>query len=199
MIRQIAAAVASEYRLIFQNRGVMLVLLFAPLIYTILYSSAYAKQIATEVPIAIIDHSQSHSSRELISMFGASPYIDIRYQPTDMQEAKSLFMNGDIYGIVYIPNNYDRCAARNEQRWISLYLDASYFLMYRQVFAGVAGTVSSIAHFTPFSFSAPRTNVTDITAPFREIPGTAESAAAKPIKKPSKPDIDLASLLPRCK
>ena len=85
MIRQIAAAVASEYRLIFQNRGVMLVLLFAPLIYTILYSSAYAKQIATEVPIAIIDHSQSHSSRELISMFGASPYIDIRYQPTDMQ------------------------------------------------------------------------------------------------------------------
>ena len=149
MIRQIAAAVASEYRLIFQNRGVMLVLLFAPLIYTILYSSAYAKQIATEVPIAIIDHSQSHSSRELISMFGASPYIDIRYQPTDMQEAKSLFMNGDIYGIVYIPNNYDRCAARNEQRWISLYLDASYFLMYRQVFAGVAGTVSSIHNVTP--------------------------------------------------
>ena len=106
MTQRLISAIRNEYRLIFKNSGVVLILLFAPLIYAILYSSAYAEQVATKIPIAVIDNSRSHSSRALMSQLGASPYIEIKYQPTDMPSAKSLLFNRDIYGIVYIPDNY---------------------------------------------------------------------------------------------
>ena len=87
MIQQIISAIKSEYKLIFRNHGELLVLIFAPLIYAVLYSSAYAKQVATKIPIAVIDNSNSHSSREIIKLFNASPYIDVRYEAEDMSAA----------------------------------------------------------------------------------------------------------------
>ena len=149
MTQQLISAIRNEYRLIFRNSGVVLILLFAPLIYAILYSSAYAEQVATKIPIAVIDNSRSHSSRELITKLGASPYIDIKYLPTDMPSAKSLLFSRDAYGILYIPDNYEKLAIQGNQRHISLYLDASYFLMYRQVLLGVTSTISSLKSTAP--------------------------------------------------
>ena len=149
MIQRFTKAIQSEYRTIFSNNGVILVMIFAPLIYSILYSGAYAKQVATEVPVAIIDHSNTHSSRVLTTTLNASPYINITHQATDLVEAKRELLNENIYGIIYIPHNYEDCALQGCQRSISLYLDASYFLMYRQVLEGVAGTISSIKERQP--------------------------------------------------
>lgn len=149
MTQQLISAIRNEYRLIFKNSGVVLILLFAPLIYAILYSSAYAEQVATKIPIAVIDNSRSYSSCELMSQLGASPYIEIKYQPTDMPSAKSLLFNRDIYGIVYIPDNYEKLALQGNQRDILLYLDASYFLMYRQVLLGVTSTISALKSTAP--------------------------------------------------
>lgn len=149
MIQQLISTIHAEYRLIFRNSGVVLVLIFAPLIYSLLYSSAYAEQVATEIPVALIDHSHSHSSRELIAELSASPYIDIRYRPTDMQAAKSLLFDYRIHGIIYIPDDYEKLVLQGNQRWISLYLDASYFLMYRQTLLGVSGAISSLKSATP--------------------------------------------------
>ena len=149
MIQQNISAIKSEYKLIFRNHGVLLVLIFAPLIYAVLYSSAYAKQVATKIPIAVIDNSNSHSSRELIGLFNASPYIDVRYEAEDMFAAKRLLFDGKIYGIVFIPHQYAESEIEKKQRWISAYFDASYFLMYRQVLQGVAGAISSIQTIQP--------------------------------------------------
>ena len=149
MIQQLISAIHDEYRQIFRNSGVVLVMIFAPLIYATLYSSAYAEQVATKIPVAVIDNSRSHSSREFISQLGASPYIDIKYQPTDMPSAKSLLFERNAYGIVYIPDNYEKLALQGNQRQISLYLDASYFLMYRQVLLGVTSAISSLKSSMP--------------------------------------------------
>lgn len=149
MILRFTKTIHSEYRTIFTHSGVMLVMIFAPLIYAVLYSSAYAKQVATEVPIAVIDHSNTHSSRALASTLNASPYIDITHKATDMPAAQRLLFDENIYGVIYIPQDYEDCDLQGHQRTISLYLDASYFLMYRQVLEGVAGAISSIKEAQP--------------------------------------------------
>ena len=61
-----------------------------------------------------------------------------------MTEAKKLLYSRKIYGIVLIPNNYANNIITGEQSTIALYLDASYFLMYRQLFQGVASVISTI-------------------------------------------------------
>lgn len=136
-------AIALEFKIIFKNRGVILILIFAPLIYATLYSSCYAKQVLERVPIAIVDDSNSHSSRELVSKLSASPYLNPQHFATDILEAKNLLYNREIYGIVYIPKSYEVDILRTQQAVVSVYCDASYFLMYRQVLQGVFSVISS--------------------------------------------------------
>ena len=50
----------------------------------------------------------------------------------DMDEAKHLFYDREIYGVVYIPSDYEEKLLGGQQAVVSLYVDASYFLMYRQ-------------------------------------------------------------------
>lgn len=52
-----------------------------------------------------------------------------------------LFHERKINGIIVIPSDYEKKIMRNERVNISIYADASYFLMYRQVFFDVMGSV----------------------------------------------------------
>lgn len=144
MIKHITQIISTQYRIILSHRSVVLIFIIAPLIYAFLYSVAYDKQVVTKVPIALIDNSQSTESNDLKIMLNASPYIDVAYMVTDMTEAKKLLYSRKIYGIVLIPNNYANNIITGEQSTIALYLDASYFLMYRQLFQGVASVISTI-------------------------------------------------------
>ena len=144
MIRQIVSIISVELRIIARNGGVMLILLFAPLIYAVVYSSAYAKQVVEDVPIAVIDNSQSTSSRKVIAMLNASPYLDVKFQTANMLSAEKLLHNREIYGMVYIPEQYELDIISGRQSVVSVYCDASYFLMYREIFQGFTSVISTI-------------------------------------------------------
>ena len=51
-----------------------------------------------------------------------------------MEEAEELLFARKIYGVVYIPQDYEKQLLGGSSAAVSLYVDASYFLMYRQVF-----------------------------------------------------------------
>lgn len=48
------------------------------------------------------------TSRALIETFNSGPNTYVAYEPTSMEEAKELFFGRKIYGVVYIPSDYDR-------------------------------------------------------------------------------------------
>ena len=58
----------------------------------------------------------------------------VAYEPSGMEEAEELFFARKIYGVVYIPQDYEKQLLGGSSAAVSLYVDASYFLMYRQVF-----------------------------------------------------------------
>lgn len=139
--RQFRTVVANEYRTIFTDAGVLLILVFALLIYSTLYSLAYGPQVLRNVPIGVIDESHTQTSRELIRTFDAGPNTYVAYEPSGMEEAKELFFGRKIYGIVYIPSNFEKNLLGGSQANVSIYVDASYFLMYRQVFQELVTTI----------------------------------------------------------
>lgn len=132
--RQFISVAANEYRTIFSDKGVMLVLIFALLIYSTVYSLAYKPQVLRNVPVAVVDECKTPASRNLITLFDAGPNTYIACEPADMEEARRLLFDRSIYGIVYIPENYERQLAAGLQAVVPIYADASYFLVYRQVF-----------------------------------------------------------------
>jgi len=142
--------VANEYRTIFSDEGLILILMLAIFIYSFTYALGYAPQVLRNVPIGVIDESRTSASRELIRTFDAGPNVYVAYEPTSMEEAEELFFARKIYGVVYIPANYQKQLLGGQSAVVSLYVDASYFLMYRQVFqelvAGL-GTTGAMVNF----------------------------------------------------
>lgn len=140
----------NEYRTIFTDAGVLLILVLALLIYSTLYSSAYGSQVLRNVSIGVVDECRTPASRSLVELFNAGPNTYVAYDATDMEEARGLFFNRDIYGIVYIPADYERQLLGGGQANVALYVDASYFLMYRQVFQELVTSIGTTGAMVEF-------------------------------------------------
>ena len=89
--KQLGSVVRNEFRTIFKDGGVMLILIFALIIYATAYSLAYGSQVLRNVPIGVVDECRTPTSRSLIDTFNAGPNTYVAYNPTSMEEAKELF------------------------------------------------------------------------------------------------------------
>ena len=139
--REFVDILRHEYHYIFHDGGVLLVVVGAILIYSTAYSFAYKNEVLRDIPIAIVDNSQTPSSRQIIRSFDATPNLRVAYKPTSLEEAKKLFYQRKVNGVIVIPSDYEKKLQRAEKVNLAIYADASYFLMYRQVFFDVTNSV----------------------------------------------------------
>lgn len=128
----------NEYRHIFKDPGVLLIMVLAIFIYSVLYSFAYKNEVLRNIPVAVIDNSNTSMSHDLISDLDATPNMVVSYLPPSMEEAKELFYSRKVNGIIYIPEDYERKILKGENVILGLYVDASNFLMFRQVYEQAA-------------------------------------------------------------
>ena len=122
-----------ELNLIFSDSGAMLILLFAMLIYTTIYSIAYGAEVVESVPIAVVDEDNTSLSRRFVDGLRSGPNTQVRYQPSALYEAKQLFYNQDVSGVLYIPDGFSRDIYSGVQTDVTAVLDGSHLLLYRGV------------------------------------------------------------------
>ena len=111
-LQQFGAVVRNEFRTIFTDGGVLLILVFAMLI----------SQVLRNVPLGVVDACRTATSRSLIETFNAGPNTYVAYEPTDMEEARELFYGRKIYGVVYIPSDYERKLVGGSQADVAIYI-----------------------------------------------------------------------------
>lgn len=127
-------AFIDEFKLILSDGGAMLILLFAMLIYTTIYSIAYGAEVVSSVDIAVVDEDCTPTSRMLIDGLRSGPNTKVSYEPQSVMEAQDMFYHNLVYGIVVIPNGFERKLLSMEGCTVSLILDGSHLLLYREVF-----------------------------------------------------------------
>lgn len=130
-----------EIRTIFCDAGAMLILVFAMLIYTVIYSVAYGKEVVTDVAIGVVDEDNTQSSQRLIDGIRSGPNTEVIYEPVSIADAEEMFYNGDIYGVVYIPSGYELRLLSGHQANVGVVLDGSHLLLYRQVLEQAAADI----------------------------------------------------------
>lgn len=130
-IRDLWWVATNELRHIFRDRGVMLIFFVAGIAYPLLYNGIYKNEAVYEIPVAVVDLSSSAESREFLRKFNAAQEVKISNRCLSLEEAKALFTDGEVHGIVYIPSDYHLKLARMEQATISIYNDMSSFLYYK--------------------------------------------------------------------
>ena len=125
----------TELRRIFRDPGVVVIFVVATLAYPLLYKAIYWNEQITNVPVAVVDLSNSPQSREFLHRWNASPDIRLCYTCTSMSEAEQLLRNQKVHGIIYFPRDFaPQLADPLGQAHISLYCDMSSFLYMKAIY-----------------------------------------------------------------
>ena len=123
-----------EMKATIQDEGVLIFFILVPVFYPLLYSWAYNNEVVHDVPVAVVDMSHSHESREFVRHYNASPEVRVAYKCNDMKNAQDLMEKEVVFGIVYIPSDFDMRLNRMEQTTVSVYCDMSLMLTYKAIY-----------------------------------------------------------------
>lgn len=134
--RNIVSVLVEEYKRLLGDSGVLLIFLGAALLYPLLYSTIYMNETIRDMPIAVVDQSNTVQSRKLIRSFDATPDLKVTHTYNNMDEVKDPFYKGQIRGVVYIPADYSDKIHKQQQATVSTYSDMSSFLYYRTMALG---------------------------------------------------------------
>lgn len=125
-----------ELKNILNDSGALLILLFALIIYPVIYGIAYQNEVVRDIPIAVVDLDQTPSSRQLIRMTGATEQLEVAATVSSLSEAQTLFLKGLVCGVVLIPETFEKDLMTARQTSVTVYSDAGYFLIYKQTLSG---------------------------------------------------------------
>lgn len=120
-----------ELRTCLKDPGVLIFFLLVPLAYPLLYSFIYTREVVREVPVAVVDDSQSSLSRRYLRHIDATADVRLMAHCANMEEARTLMRRRDAYGIIYIPESFSRDLNRHQQTSVRIYPDMSGLLYYK--------------------------------------------------------------------
>lgn len=130
---------------VFGDKGVLLMLIIAPIIYGFFYPWPYSSEVVNHVPVGIIDHDNSNLSGTLVRYASASPYLDTE-RFINEQAAKEAIRSDQIAGYMVIPAGLEEQVQSGEQAHVSVLGNGGYFILNKNVqlgFSQAVGTVSA--------------------------------------------------------
>lgn len=129
-----------------RDKGVLLLLIGAPVLYGFFYPWFYADEVLTRVPVAVVDMDRTSLSRQITRFADADPRIEVRLVTASEHEAQQALWRGEIEGYAVIPPHLKRNVVRGESAVVSIEANGAYALLNKAVqfgFAEAVGTVSA--------------------------------------------------------
>lgn len=120
-----------ELKAVFRDSGVMIFFFLVPLVYPVLYALIYNNEVARDVPMVVVDQSDSYLSREFIRRVDATADVKVIGVYGNMEEAKHQIDSKQAYGILYFPTDFSKDMHAGRQATVSLYSDMSALLFYK--------------------------------------------------------------------
>ncbi|MDE6696242.1 MAG: ABC transporter permease, partial [Muribaculaceae bacterium] len=120
-----------ELKLMTSDIGIILFLMFLPLAYPIIYSLIYNPEQVRDVRMVVVDHDRSSLSRELVRNLDATQEIRIIGYAADLGEGKKAMNSHKCYGILEIPEGFEKKVGRGESSPAVIYSEMSLLLRYR--------------------------------------------------------------------
>lgn len=127
----LAVSFAEEWHIVLHDGGVLMFFVLLPLFYPITYTLIYNPEVIEKAPIAVVDYSRTPDSRRLVRDINATQAIDVVADCANMQEAKRLMAEKEVFGILEIPADYTKNIGRVEQSTATFYSEMSLMLRFR--------------------------------------------------------------------
>ncbi|WP_230659663.1 ABC transporter permease [Psychrobacter sp. I-STPA10] len=129
---------------VFQDKGVLLMLIIAPVIYGFFYPWPYSNQIIANVPVGIVDYDQSTLSHNIIRYSQSSPRLEtITFK--DEQAAKQALWDYQIAGYLVIPPELEKNVYAARPASVSVLGNGGYFILNKYVQTGFTQAVATVS------------------------------------------------------
>ncbi len=175
-LKTFAQIIGSELKVITSSYSIMLVLIGGIIVYGFLYNLMYAPNLVRDMPIVVVDDSQSALSREYSRLLDAAPQVKIESNILGMEEAKDMLSHNKIEGIVYLPKDFETRVKRGEQSTFATYGTTDVFLYYLALQESSAGAMLELndRYRANMAVFLPREDVQRIAqTPTANVVGTA--------------------------
>ena len=131
---------------ILRDKGAVLLLFGAPVLYGFFYPWFYSQEVVQRVPVAVVAQDNSSLARQMLRFAQASPRIDPQLVTADEGEARAAVLRGEVMGYALLPRDLKRDVIRRANVVVPVYANGAYPLVSKQVqygFAEAFGTVSA--------------------------------------------------------
>jgi ABC-2 type transport system permease protein len=139
----VAIAMGNEAQRILGDRGVLGLIVLAPLAYGALYPQPYLGQVLRSIPIAVVDQDRTELSRDLVQALDSDEAISVKVRSETLADAQAALDRHDVFAILAIPKDTERYVLRGQQARIAAYVDAAYFLLYSRTLQGISESAAA--------------------------------------------------------
>lgn len=129
---------------IFMDKGVVLMLIIAPVIYGFFYPWPYSSEVVNHVPVGIIDADNTNISQTITRYINASPQLDAR-RFNNEQAAQRALWTQDIAGYMVIPSGLEQQVISGKAAHVSVLGNGSYLILNKNVQLGFVKAVSTVS------------------------------------------------------
>ena len=141
--RGVAMAMGNEVQRILGDRGILGLIVLAPLAYGALYPQPYLGQVLRGIPIAVVDQDRTELSRDLVQALDSDEALKVAVRADTLADAQAALDHHDVFAIVGIPKDTERYVLRGQQARIAAYVDAAYFLLYSRTLQGISESAAA--------------------------------------------------------
>ncbi|MEE4242185.1 MAG: ABC transporter permease, partial [Desulfopila sp.] len=134
-----------ELRSLFTNPAILLTVFGGVLLYFFLYPLPYTQQVPRNQEVVVVNLDNSRLSRQFERMVNATPQVHLSTRAYSLREAKEIFLQRKLAGILVIPENFYRDLLLGHRPALSFAGDASYFLVYSTVLEGMTAAGNTLA------------------------------------------------------
>ncbi len=128
----------------FKDKGVVLMLVIAPIIYGFFYPWPYHSEVVFNVPVGIVDNDHSRLSKTIGRYSDASPRLKIHYYQNQAEAMQAMYQN-DIAGFMVIPAGLEKKVYAGKATHVSVLGNNSYFLINKYVQTGFTQAVATVS------------------------------------------------------
>jgi ABC-2 type transport system permease protein len=144
--RGVAIAMSNEAQRVLGDRGILGLIVLAPLAYGALYPQPYLGQVLRGLPIAVVDQDHTELSRDLVQTLDSDEALKVAVRADTIADAQAALDRHDVFAILAIPKDTERQVLRGEQARIAAYVDAAYFLLYSRTLQGISEAASTVSN-----------------------------------------------------
>ena len=128
-----------------RDRGLVIMFVAAVPVYSFFYPLPYSTQSVRQVPLVVVDLDASPMSRDVVSQLSAVPSVRIAGNASTVGEASGDLAAGRIAGIVLVPENFERDAARGTPTAVTVFGTGAYPVQDKAVLGSVGAVVQGVA------------------------------------------------------